>query len=388
MKLGGIVKRFNHVLSLFVFFVTTFYGCGDDTENSASEYEDALMNAQTEEAEITSDHGEGLLVPASGKLYHGVFPGDDDSGGEYEEDGITLSTLQSYENAVGKNVAWVYFSDNWYRDRSFPISTATWIRNQGAIPFIRLMLRSSSEQDISEPIYTLSAILAGDFDQDLIAWGHAASEFTTPLIVEWGTEVNGEWFSWNGTWNGKGTTGPALFRGAFRHIVRTISSQNASNISWAFHVGAEDIPEDTWNALENYYPGDDAVDWVGVSAYGALTPDDDEWTLFSDTMDDVIPRLKSMAPSKPLFVFEFGVTSGNSLGDPAVWADSALTDLIMNNRWPEVRGFSWWNEKWQNDDNPTNDTDLTVQGVSGLADIFKNRLNTEAVLDKPILSSP
>jgi len=372
------MKRFS-IIIMCIFFMVNFYNCSD-----GEDYENALMNAQAEETEITFDHGEMILTPETGNFYHGVFPGDDDDAGDYEEDGITLSILQSYENAVGKNVAWVYFSDNWYRDRDFPLSTATWIRNHGATPFIRLMLRSSPEQDISESLFTLSAILDGDFDQDLIAWGKAASEFATPIIVEWGTEVNGEWFSWNGIWNGGATAGPALFRGAFRHIVRIISSQNAANITWAFHVGAEDIPEDDWNALENYYPGDDAVDWVGVSTYGALTPDDDEWPLFSDTMDEIIPRLKSMAPDKPLFVFEFGATSGNPVGNTADWANLALTDLIINNRWPEVRGFSWWNEKWQNDNNPANDSDLTVQGITNLADIFKNKLDTVIVLDKII----
>ena len=30
------------------------------------------------------------------------------------------------------------------------------------------------------------------------AWGRAAQTFGTPLIVEFGTEVNGSWFPWNG----------------------------------------------------------------------------------------------------------------------------------------------------------------------------------------------
>ncbi len=334
-----------------------------------------------ESAPITCAHGEGLTAPSEGRLYHGVFPG----GRSGEEDDITPVDVQQYEDAVGRRVAWVYFSNNWYRDRAFPLETATWIRDQGAVPFVRLMLRSRPEQNVSEPVFTLAAILAGDFDEDLEAWGREAASFGTPVIVEWGTEVNGSWFSWNGVWNGGASIGPARFRAAYRHIVRTICSQSASNVTWVFHVNSDDVPAVSWNALDNYYPGDDAVDWVGVSVYGALTPTVAEWPIFADGMDAVVSRLAATAPDKPILVLEFGVTTGNPRGDAAIWADAALSDLV-GGRWPEISGFSWWNETWQNDDDPTHDTNMRVQDIPGAADLFRIRLASPVVVDRPILS--
>jgi hypothetical protein len=318
-------------------------------------------------------------VPAPGRLYHGVYPG----GITGEEDDITPADVQSYETTAGRSVAWVYFSHNWYRDRAFPLTTATWIRDEGAVPFIRLMMRSSPDQNVSEPVYTLEAILAGDFDDDLSAWGRSAAAFGSPLIVEWGTEMNGSWFPWNGSWYGGGPQGPALFRGAFRHIVRTVCAEGTPNVTWVFHVNGTDVPDASWNALENYYPGDDAVDWVGVSVYGALTPQDTEWPVFADGMDGVIDRVTATAPGKPAFLFEFGVTMGNPLGDAATWADVALSDLFTD-RWPAVRGFSWWNETWENDGNATHDTNMRVQDVPGLSAVFQARLSSPDLVDRPI----
>lgn len=342
--------------------------------------DDGLSFEFDESAPIDCEHGEDVIVPSPGRLYHGVFPG----GLSGEEDDITPADLQRYEAAVGRSVAWVYFSNNWYRDRAFPLETATWIRDRGAVPFIRLMLRSSPDQNVSEPLFTLEAILAGDFDEDLAAWGREAASFGTPLIVEWGTEVNGRWFSWNGVWNGGASIGPRRFRGAYRHIMRTICSQGTSNVTMVFHVNGTDVPDSSWNALENYYPGDDAVDWVGVSVYGALTPLDDEWPIFADGMDGVVGRLAATAPTKPVFVLEFGVTMRNSLGDPTTWADAALSDLVAGH-WPNVSGFSWWNESWQNDDDPTHDTNMRVQDITGMADVFRTRLGSSTVVDRPIL---
>ena len=70
-----------------------------------------------------------LLPPPPGKLYCGVYPGGVDG----EEADITLEDVISYETAIGRRVAWVYFSNNWYASRAFPVETATWIRSHGAI---------------------------------------------------------------------------------------------------------------------------------------------------------------------------------------------------------------------------------------------------------------
>jgi hypothetical protein len=317
-----------------------------------------------------------LTLPPAGTYYHGVYPG----GQSGTEDDLTPNDVTSYEQSVGTKVAWVYFSNNWYVSSLFPLKTVTWIREGGAVPFIRLMLRSSADNPTPDPRYTLDAILAGQFDAELNAWGQAAKRFGTPLIVEWGTEMNGSWFAWNASWNDP-ETGAEKFRLAYRHIVETMRAQGATNITWVFHANGDDDPDQSWNALETYYPGDDVVDWLGVSLYSAQTPQDTYWTTFSEQLDAVMPRLTALT-DKPVFVLEFGATKNNPLGDQAVWADEALSTLFSN-RYPSIKGFSWWNEHWQNDDNPNNDTTMRVQDNQVLAEIFKKHLR-QNVWSRPV----
>lgn len=312
-------------------------------------------------------------------MYHGVYPG----GTSGEEDDLTPADEDAYERAAGRQVAWVYFSNNWFRSRAFPRATAEWIRARGAVPFIRLMLRSSTDTDIAEPVFKLQKIVDGDFDSDLRAWADAAKAFGTPVIVEWGTEANGQWFSWNGVWNGGATDGPKRFREAYRHIVTTMLARGATNITWVFHVDAHDDPEVAWNALENYYPGDDIVDWLGVSVYGAQNPQEKSWSSFESSMNDVVPRLTKLAPRKPIFVLEFGHSAGVS-ETSAHWADAAFAALLADD-WPAVRGFSWWNEHFSNDNDPQHDTDMRVQSVPGLSEVFSARLKAASIVDRPII---
>ncbi len=327
----------------------------------------------------------GIPLPPKGYLYQGVYPG----GVTGEEDDLTIQDLRSFEDTVGKTAAWVYFSDNWYRSRRFPVETAAWIRQAGSLPFVRLMLRSSAEQDQAEPTFTLQNIIAGKFDTDLQAWCASARDFGTPLLAEYGTEVNGEWFSWNGKWNGGGKTdgygdpnqpdGPERFKDAYRHIIRICREAGAKNITWVFHVNDGDWPQADWNRLENYYPGDEWIDWIGVSDYGAQTPQDDYWEGFRQGMDETYPRLDALTADKPIALLEFGVTKNNPLGDQAEWARQALTD-ITSFRYPRLIGFSWWNEWWQNDDNPAHDTSMRVQDNPDLAAVFQELVGKNPIV--------
>ncbi len=329
------------------------------------------------EARESSDRLPRVGTPPVGMMYHGVFPG----GYSGAEDDITAEQVASYEDAVGKRVAWVYFSHNWYQGTEFPRETAEWIRELGAVPFIRLMLREEWGREGNR--FSVEAVLEGRLDAELRRWGEAAREFGTPLIAEFGTEVNGEWFPWNGSHHGGGQTdgfgdpgkpdGPERFVAAYRHIVETIRGEGASNITWVFHVNASDWPRTPWNRFENYYPGDEYVDWVGMSGYGPQQPTDDGVETFREQMDGCYARLERLAVGKPVIVPEFGCTAGSPAAKPEEWAGAALDD-ILGGRWPRVIGFSWWNERWQNDDNRAHDSDMRVENTPALAAVFKAKL--------------
>ena len=324
-------------------------------------------------------------APADGARYHGVFPGDTSG----LENTITPGRLAEYEGAAGLPAAWVYFSHEWGEGRAFPAAQVGWIAAQGKVPYIRLMLRSSTEQDQAEPLFTPDRIIAGDFDTDLRRWARAARDAGTPILAEYGTEMNGEWFGWNGKWSGAGTLtgygdptlpdGPERFRDAYRHIIDLMRQEEARNVAWVFHVNDGDYPATAWNRFEQYYPGDDDIAWLAVSVYGAQTPQDAEWPRFRDGMDSAYARLAALAPGKPVIVAEFGVTRDNPLGDQAAWADSALTDLLVG-RWPAVIGFSWWNEGWPNDDDPAHDTNMRLQDNPPLSAVFTARLTGSPTL--------
>ena len=157
-------------------------------------------------------HAESVRVvtPPPGKLYHGFYLGGVGTDGhDPTEHDVTSEDVARYEKAVGKRSAWIYFSNNWFESRKFPGAMCSWIRDLKKIPYVRLMLRSDVDQKHAEKAFSLQKIIGGDFDVDLGAWARDAKSFGSPILIEWGTEPNGNWFSWNGKWNGGEKKGPA-----------------------------------------------------------------------------------------------------------------------------------------------------------------------------------
>ncbi len=204
----------------------------------------------------------------------------------------------------------------------------------------------------------------------------AAAAFGTPLLAEYGTEVNGAWFPWNGRWHGQ-AQGAADFAAAYRHIIDLARRNGASNIVWVFHVNHVDDPETDWNRFENYYPGDEWIDWIGVSLYGALSPFETYTIPFTD-VDNALKRIEKMAPDKPVILAETGTDVRNPRAPAAPWAEAAFAALFSN-RWPQLAGFTWWNEYWENGDDPARATDLRVQSNPDLVAVFRRALQNPRI---------
>jgi hypothetical protein len=329
-----------------------------------------------------------LAPPLQGKLYHGFYwDGVGTDAHDPTEHDVTPDDVARYEKAVGAKTAWIYFSDNWFESRKFPGATCRWIRTLGKIPYVRLMLRSGIDQERCEKTFSLQEIVAGRFDQDLRAWAREAKHFGSPILIEWGTEPNGDWFSWNGRWNGGASNGPARYVAAYRHIVEVMRSEGAGNLQWVWHVNWLDQPEKKWNAFENYFPGATYCDWVALSVYGPLTPTArDGAESFAFKMRRAYPRLVKIAPGKPIIIAEFGCDLRNRRAPAAQWAKAALEDLFSN-RWPGLIGFCWWNEGWQNDEIKRHDTDMIILHDAALTGVFRDELakHAEHVQESPVV---
>jgi len=293
-----------------------------------------------------------LLAPSRG-IYHAAFPAFGPA-----EDTVTTGHIDAFSKGIsGKDLTWAYFSDNWFDGISFPTADVRTIERRGVIPFIRIMPRSTWNA-CSDKKYSLDKIIEGKFDLALRRYARAAAQVQGPLIMEFGTEVNGDWFPWSGACNGGGNRtgygspkladGPERFRDAYRHLIDIFREEGARNVTWVLHLNASGGSDAAWNSYAAYYPGDDYIDWLGLSVYGAQTPATiRSWNpSFREVMDRAYRRIQSLAPSKPIALLEFGVIENPN---KAQWIHDALSDLA-GGRYPRIKAIAWWHSDWQNDD--------------------------------------
>ncbi len=331
-----------------------------------------------------------LLPPGHDDLiYFGAFP---DFGGP--EDNVTRKRILDFEKLIGRNITWAYFSQNWFDGISYPKKEIHMIDDLGIIPFIRLMPRSDEEQFRKEHIFSLQNIVDGMFDEELKTWADEAKEDNVPLLADFAVEMNGNWFSWSGYYNGKGKKdsygdpdypdGPELYRDAYRHIIDLFRKRNVTHITWFFHFDIYSDPDEWWNQPEYYYPGDDYIDWIGISIYGPQHPNENYWETFSEILESRYRSILDVSDNKPVAVLEFGVTDDHPLGDKAEWLEDAF-QTILNKKFINFKAISYWHETWEEDDDLY--ASIRVDSSEKSLSMFRKQVSDPRFISTPIFIS-
>jgi hypothetical protein len=282
------------------------------------------------------------LAPSEG-VYHCAHP---DFG--LKDDSVTAASVEEFEALAMKKIVWSYISWNWEDGIKFPSEACHALNGEGIVPLVGIMPRSTLKQGEPEPIYTLERIVNGDFDVELARCAEEAHDLGFPIMAEFGPEVNGSWFPWNGAWNGRDENaygganspdGPERFRDAYRHVVDIFRRNGASDVSWVFHIAAAGAPKEAWNSASFYYPGDDFIDWIGASVYGGLD-DKGEAASFGGIMKHLYPGMCALSETKPLAILEMGVAE--CPGKPE-WIAGAL-GAVSSGAYPRIKAVCWWNK--------------------------------------------
>jgi len=296
-----------------------------------------------------------LLPPPDDAIYFGAFP---DFGGS--EETVARERIEDFETLVDKKLVWAAFSQNWFDGIVYPREDIHTIHDAGVVPYVRLMPRSDEIQEHPEAFFTLQRIIDGYFDVNLTRWAQAAKDDGIPILIDFAVEMNGNWFPWSGIFNGGEQTdgygdpdypdGPERYRDAYRHIIDLFRAVGVQHATWVFHINLTPAPDSEWNRAANYYPGDDYIDWIGFSAYGAQTLDEAwEGLEFSTQLEEQCAAFTAISDTKPRAVLEFGVTDNHPDGNKSAWLDDAFGTMLENDC-TTFQAINPWHEDWPNED--------------------------------------
>lgn len=112
------------------------------------------------------------------------------------------------------------------------------------------------------------AIAEGEFDQPIADFARSLRDLRRPVYLRIGHEFDGPWNQYH----------PKSYRAAFRQIAKILDAEGADNVKTVWHSAvwpdkslgnerAADYDHQREGMLNDWYPGDDVVDVVGISVF-------------------------------------------------------------------------------------------------------------------------
>ena len=280
-------------------------------------------------------------LPAHSDTLLGVFEGNQGWSMQQVE---SLETWQAKKNAiVTLFTGWSETSAQLLFDYQLP---NVW--QHGNVPLITW--EPHFYEGTPEDIETL--IATGAYDEYITNWAIQLKQFLAGLDGELGTnddrraflrfahEMNGDWYYWSAL---KGQNTPDDYIAMWRHVWDVVESQGITrdHLQWMWTVSASDYGD---FSAEQYYPGDDYVDWVGIDGYNF--GEDFSWSYWrtpTQIFEPMRQRLQQLAPDKPIAIPEVATNSITQYGvDPFAkdaWI-SQLGDYVKTNN---IGLLSWFN---------------------------------------------
>lgn len=259
------------------------------------------------------------------------------------------SRIDAYTGMVGVAPGIVMWYQDWVtaNNSAFDPIKMDAVAGRGAMPMITWEPWDPAA-GANQPTYSLGAIVSGAHDDFVRRWARAAAGWGKPLYLKFAHEMNGDWYPWAANANGNSA---AQYGAMWKHVRAIFRQEGATNVRW---VWSPNIAFPGSAPFAQLYPGDSAVDWVGLDGYNFGTSQSwSQWTNFVGVFGPSYDSLAQIA-SKPMLIGE--TASGELGGDKAAWiTQGLLTDAP--NRFPRLRAIVWFDENketdWRINSSPT-----------------------------------
>jgi glycosyl hydrolase family 26 len=188
---------------------------------------------------------------------------------------------------------------------------------------------------------TLASIAAGGSDGYLRSYADAVVAFGHPVILSFGHEMNGTWYSW-----GYGHASPATFVAAWRHVVRVFRAEGAANVTWLWTVNSV---KGASSDLSQWWPGAAWVDWTGVDGYYFRATD-----TFDSVFGSSIADIRAIS-SAPLLIAEtaVGTTADRDSQISALFAGASAARLAGVVWFDAAQHAGIYHQDWRLEDDPS-----------------------------------
>ncbi|RJL23281.1 glycoside hydrolase family 26 protein [Bailinhaonella thermotolerans] len=245
-----------------------------------------------------------------------------------------LRPLRDFTRAVGRRPAALQFSQGWETQR-FVRGAFDRIARRGMMPIVAWEPWDYAAESMIElehggqPKYALKRIIAGEFDDYVTAWARGIKRLRYPVAIRFAHEMNGFWYPWCEGVNGNA---PGSYVAAWRHVHDIFTRLGVDNVTW---IWSPNVHYQGSTPLKGLYPGDDYVDWVGLSGYYG-TEGMEGYRSFSEVFSPTLKTIRQLT-RKPVVITEVAATDVSGL--KARWVEQMFRQLPKH---PDIIGVIWY----------------------------------------------
>ncbi|WP_246036388.1 glycoside hydrolase family 26 protein [Cellulomonas telluris] len=267
-------------------------------------------------------------------------------------------------------------------DTPFRADAVTRSWEKGMLPFLTWESRpmAADNNQVEDPEYSLPRIIDGAFDDYLREYARGVAATGLPMAIRLNHEMNGSWYPWSeqGS-NAKPINGnrPGDFVKMWQHVHDIFESEGANAyVIWVWSPNiVNNLPATnrTLDYTRSLYPGDEYVDWVGMSGYYRPPYREGQTPTFDYTFGQTLTQLRAIS-SKPVVLAEIGASESG--GDKPRWTTD-LFDALARPENSDVIGLAWFHhsvttisggERITNDWRITSRSDSLAAFVEGIHD--------------------
>lgn len=233
-------------------------------------------------------------------------------------------------------------------DRPFRADAIERSWRRGMLPLLTWESRPSGSPNnrLTEEDYSLPIILSGRYDDYIRSYARGIADLGVPVVIRLNHEMNGDWYPWSElTKEGRSINGnrPGDYAAVWRHVHGIFAEEGANeHVIWLWAPNiVNNLPEllRTPEHLARLYPGDEYVDWVGLSGYYRPPFREGQTPTFDYTFGLSLGQLRDLT-DKPIFLAEIGASEVG--GKKPEWIRSLFEGLARPEN-DDVVGFAWFN---------------------------------------------
>ncbi len=283
-----------------------------------------------------------ITAPAKAQL---VSPATRYFGMYTEQAPFNWATFDATSAKIGVQPGIVGYFSGW--DETFRANAVTRAWSTGRLPMMTWESRpiKDGNDTVDAPAYSLPRIIAGDFDTYLHQYAKDIVSTGLPLVIRLDHEMNGVWYPWAETDGAGGSingNSPGDYVKMWRHVHDIFQQEGANNLviwDWSPNI-VNNLPSSHRVAgfLPALYPGDDYVDWVGLSGYLRPPYKADNDFSFDYTFTSSLDQLRDLT-KKPIILSEVGASETD--GHKAAWITSFFDSLARPEN-SDIIGFAWF----------------------------------------------